>query len=337
MTNMAPSGWTRRVIDASIKFVAAGLCMVPTGCVTPRIDPVAGSRILTNTLLPGPVRQLWGVPGGIPHTLLPLGSKYVAMGTREGRIVLFTRETGAVGNQWLLEQPLIALLPVGSERQQMVAIAEDGTVVQLSPGEPDPLVSMATGLTVTHAGLWLGEDTLWLRHDDQVSLLDLKTSKLIPAPESGPWSRSAVSPDGTRLLLSREDGPPAMWTQVEDNAWSGEPVPYEVPFEVLPAWAPDGKSWLLAGAGRVWIERSGTQSTMVDFETEVASPQSVAWLPREKTVGIAGSGTLALQSIWSGKTLHRWQGRGEPVWAPSNSDVLHALTPGSVALCDAGA
>lgn len=293
---------------------------------------------MTNTIWPGPLRQQWALPEGKPLTLVAAGPDHVAAAMQEGTIVLHDRKTGQAIREWHLDQALVTVVSVGETNQELVAVAGDGTVVLLDPQNDEALQSVGTGLAVTHAGRWFGLRTLWLRQDRQIMLLDLETSRLRPAPGDGPWLASASSPSGDRLLVTREDGPAVLLTETADEASpSAEYYPEDLPYDLVPAFAPDGKAWALAGEDTVWIEQEAGDGRVQQLRTGITAPRSVAFLPRGRSLGIASRGLVTLLQRDTGKVLHRWSGLAAPAWLPLGSDVLHTLTPGVIDVCDAGA
>ncbi|MEB3236663.1 MAG: hypothetical protein VKO64_03425 [Candidatus Sericytochromatia bacterium] len=318
-----------------------GVLVGMTGCVTPRIQPFTGTRILTTTLLPTPVRARWREPEGLIVAMLAAGSSRVAIGRQDGRVTLHALNTGEALREWTIEGELTALLPLDGPRTELAAVTSEGGVVHLDVDEDEPVATLSTGLTVERAGRWFGPAEIWVRQGDTVVLLDLDTAELRTPPLAGPWWATALSPDGERLILTREDAPPSFVVLPTDAANGSTPerttIWEDLPFALMPAWSSDGQGWTLAGEGKVWVETPTTNGEMFAYVVGIPEPQSVAFLPSGRTIGVAGENRLQLVSARSGRVLHSLQGSAAPVWLPVKHEVVHALTPGLVSIVDAGA
>lgn len=314
----------------------AGVLTVVGGCTAGAGLPGTAS-LVSNRLLLGTVRQKWTLPAGKPLAITAAGPNHVAVAMQEGDIAIRDRVTGEITRGWDTERPLLALLTVGERDQEVAAVAADGTVILLSPFADDPLKIVSTGLEVSRAGRWFGARRLWLRHQDEVTMLDLKSEAQWPAHEGGKWLATALSPVDDRLLLTREDGP-ATLRYGDGHAASSSPevFPEEMPYELMPAFAPDGQAWALAGEEVVWVERAETAGRIRPFDTGIAAPRSVAFLQDGRSIGVAGRGMLALLRQDNGRVMHRWTGTAAPAWLPLGKDLVHTLTPGFAEVCFAG-
>lgn len=128
-----------------------------------------------------------------------------------------------------------------------------------------------------------------------------------------PGSQAALSPDGNRLAIVREDGIYVLRLDAgqEEKLTSS-------PGDGLPAWAPDSRRLAFSNDGRIYIQGGESRA-------EVASGLEATWSPDGNWLAFSDAGGAIYKiPVAGGESVLLGQGE-EPAWSPDGARLAVAL------------